>query len=171
MWNASNALAICRVVFATAVATMCKVKLSVWRLVKMSGPTGQHWAPSQHLTNLHSSFYRAGAEPEIHATYPNTTTLTHINSGRDTAKAQENRGWNILSMSGLDTALLMDGGPTCESSSQLQTDHTEWYWQSFPPWSVKSQRGLFIRRTAISSFSIQSICRKPAQRLCKVRRA
>lgn len=81
MWNASNALTICRVVFMTAAAisptTMCKVKLSMWRLVKMSWPTGQHRAPSQRLTNLHSSFYRAGAEPEIHATYPNTTTLTH----------------------------------------------------------------------------------------------
>lgn len=171
MWNASNALAICRVVFATAAAvaptTMCKVKLSVWRLVKMSGPTGQHRAPSQRLTNLHSSFYRAGAEPEIHATCPNTTTLAHINIDRDTAKAQENRGWNIPSMSGLDTALL-----TGELSSQLQTDRrAERYWQSFPPWSVENKRGLFIRRTPISSFSIQSIWRKPAQRLCKVRRA
>lgn len=81
MWNASNALTICRVVLETAAAvapsTMCKVKLSVWRLVKMSGPTGQHRAQSQSLTNLHSSFYRAGVEPEIHATYPNTTTHLH----------------------------------------------------------------------------------------------
>lgn len=176
MWNASNALTICRVVFATAAAAaptaMCKVKLSVWRLVKMSGPTGQDRAPSQRLTNLHSSFYRAGAEPEIHATYPNTTTLAHTNTDQETAKAQGNRGWNILSMSGFDTGLPMEERPTGESSSQLQTDlHTERYWQNFPPRSVEKQRGLFIRRSPISSFSIESIWRKPAQRLCKVRRA
>lgn len=63
---------------ASTPTAMCKVRLSVWRLVKMSGLTGQHRALSQHLTNLHSSFYRAGVEPEIHATFPNTAhTRTH----------------------------------------------------------------------------------------------
>lgn len=94
----------------------------------MSGPTGQDRAPSQRLTNLHSSLYRAGAEPEIHATYPNTTTLTLTQTLTKKQQKLKKTGLNILSMSVLDTGLLIEEGPTGESSSQLQTDlHTERY--------------------------------------------
>lgn len=130
---------------AVAPTTMCKVKLSVWCLVKMSGPTGQHRAPSQRLTNLHSSFYRVGAQPEIHATYPNTTTtmLVLINTDQHAAKAQENRGWRILCTSVTLTPLYWRRtGQVVSPAPRFQTDHrTEWYWQSFPPRSVeKPQR-------------------------------
>lgn len=44
MWKASNAPSICHVVLSTAAAIapskMCKVKLSGWRLVKMSEADG-----------------------------------------------------------------------------------------------------------------------------------
>lgn len=152
---------------ASAPTAMCKVKLSVWRLVKMSGLTGQHRAPSQHLTNLHSSFYRVGVEPEIHATFPNTAHV-HAHKHREGHGRRHRLKYAIhvwpwcCSINGRKAnwwAAASDRSPQRAILTTLSTTIRR-----------KSQRP-FHWKNLISSFSIDSIWTKPVLRLCKVRRA